>query len=142
MYHSGRIRKDVLRQVIGHKKKDIALWEDVGKASAVSFFRTDDIRNLFLSGTYYLESLLIEIVGKPAYFEQYLFDTHFAHPGWSGFVSAIDDNPKTLLDSKKITFSEWASFELLMELDVLQVSLGKGWKTLSEHAKEPTLGLV
>ena len=209
MYQSGRIRKDMLRQVIGHKKKDIALWEDkllagtyttlrqprigrlrelwktsyninlddrvhpllfrilcafldqgvaiqgfpvtnlgftesirgLEKASAVSFFRTDHVRNLFLSGTYSLESLLTEIVGEPAYFEQYLFDTHFAHPGWSGFVSAIEDNPKTLLDSKKITFSEWASFELLMELDVLQDSLGKGWKTLSEHAKEPPLDL-
>lgn len=102
--------------------------------SGLSIFRTKQVRDLFQSGTYSLEGLLGQLVGDPAYFRQYLFDTHFAHPGWSGFVSAAEQHPSTLLDARQINLREWVEFELLMELDALMAELGNGWKPLSHHA--------
>jgi hypothetical protein len=75
-------------------------------------------------------------------FEQYLFDQHFAHHGWSGFISALEDNPHTLLDRKKITFKELVAFELLMELDVLTHSLGNRWEPLANKVSEPPVDLL
>ncbi|HKO80160.1 MAG TPA: DUF2309 domain-containing protein [Chitinophagaceae bacterium] len=110
---------------------------ELEKNSWVSFFKTKAIRQKFLSGNYSIAELLKVIVGKEEYFEQYLFDQQFAHHGWSGFVSAVEDNPQTLLDRKSITLKEWVEFELLMELDVLQHSLKGRWQPLTNHATEP-----
>jgi len=70
--------------------------------SFVSFFKTKAVRKKFVSGDYSIEELLTTIVGDSVYFKQYLFDQHFAHHGWSGFVSAVEDNTQTLLDPKKL----------------------------------------
>ena len=110
--------------------------------SFVSFFKTKAVRQKFLSGTYSVTELLKKIVGKEEYFEQYLFDQHFAHPGWSGFVSAVEDNPQTLLDNKKITFKELVEFELLMELDALNYELGNEWQPLTYHVSEEPVNLL
>ena len=105
--------------------------------SFVSFFKTKLVREKFLSGNYTITELLKTIVGNEAYFQQYLFDQHFAHHGWSGFINALEDNPQTLLDNKKITFTEFAAFELLLELDALNYNLGKDWVPLSTFAMAP-----
>ena len=109
--------------------------------SFVSFFKTKKVRQLFLSGNYSITSLLQTIVGKQEYFEQYLFDQAFAHHGWSGFVNAIEDNPQTLLDTKKINLKEFIAFELLMELDALNNQLGNNWKPLATIVNEPPTDL-
>lgn len=110
--------------------------------SLVSFFRTKEIRQMFLSGQYTINGLLKAIVGNPAYFEQYLFDQQFAHHGWSGFVSAVEDNPQTLLDSKNISLRQLVEFELLMELDTLNAVLKNKWRPLANHATEPPVHLI
>ncbi|MBN8675883.1 MAG: DUF2309 domain-containing protein [Chitinophagales bacterium] len=107
----------------------------------VSFFKTKAIQKQFLSGDYSLSSLLKTIVGKEEYFEQYLFDQQFAHHGWSGFVSAVEDNPHTLLDRKQISLKELVEFELLLELDALQHTLGNNWKPLTHHVLVPPVDL-
>src|SRR6187551_1658964 len=99
-----------------------------------SFFKTK-------AGKYSITELLKAIVGKEEYFEQYLFDQQFTHHGWSGFVSAVEDNPQTLLDRKKITLKELLKFELLMKLDALHHSLGNKWQPLAEHVTVPPLDL-
>lgn len=109
--------------------------------SFVSFFKTTAIRQQFLSSDYSITSLLKKIVGKPEYFEQYLFDQQFAHHGWSGFVSAVEDHPQTLLDKKQITLKALLEFELLLELDTLQHSLGKNWQPLAHHVNSPPVQL-
>ncbi len=101
--------------------------------SFVSFFKTKTVRHKFLSGNYSITELLKTIVGREEYFEQYLFDQHFAHHGWSGFISAVEDNPQTLLDPKKITLKELIEFELLMELDALNFNLGNNWQPLAKN---------
>lgn len=114
---------------------------ELEQSSWVSFFKTKAVRQLFLTGQYSLSSLLKTVVGKEEYFEQYLFDQHFAHHGWSGFVSAVEDNPQTLLDKKIISFKELATFEMLLELDALQYHLGTSWQPLSHHATQPPADL-
>lgn len=107
------------------------------KTSFASFFKTKKVRDKFLSGDYSITELLDKLVGKQEYFEQYLFDQQFAHHGWSGFVSAVEDNPKTLLDKKDITLKEFVEFELLMELDAVTAALGNKWQPLAFHAVNP-----
>src|SRR6188768_1818707 len=103
-----------------------------------SFFKTKAAKQKFLSGKYSITELLKAIVGKEEYFEQYLFDQQ----GWSGFVSAVEDNPQTLLDRKKITLKELIEFELLMELDALNDRFGNKWQPLSQYISEPPLELL
>ena len=116
--------------------------QELERNSLVSFFKTKAIRQKFLAGDYSISELLKTIVGKEDYFEQYLFDQHFAHHGWSGFVSALEDNPHTLLDKKKIGFKELVEFELLMELDVLNHSLGNQWQPLTDNVAVPPVDLL
>ncbi len=115
--------------------------KELEQNSFVSFFKTKTVRQKFLTGNYSISELLKTIVGKEAYYEQYLFDQQFAHHGWSGFVSAVEDNPQTLLDRKQITLKELLEFELLMELDALNHALGKKWEPLANHVHEPPLDL-
>lgn len=115
---------------------------ELEQRSLVSFFKTKTIRQKFLSGDYSITELLIKLVGNPDYFEQYLFDQQFAHHGWSGFVSAVEDNPQTLLDRKLITLTQLVEFELLLELDALYHYLGKNWKPLAEHVTESPVNLL
>ena len=122
-------------------KSFIESVRELEQNSFVSFFKTKAIRKKFLSGTYSIPCLLKEIVGKEEYFEQYLFDQQFAHPGWSGFVSAVEDNPQTLLDRKQVTLKELLEFELLMELDTLNHVLGNKWQPLTHHVTVPPVNL-
>ncbi len=123
------------------QKSFIASIRDMEKHSFSSFFKTKEIRQKFISGNYSIAEMLRLLVGKEEYFEQYLFDQQFSHPGWSGFVSAVEDNPQTLLDIKKISLKELVEFELLMELDALYAQLGKKWKPLAYHAVQPPVDL-
>lgn len=115
--------------------------KEMEQNSFVSFFKTKAVKQKFLSGNYSIPELLKIIVGKEEFYEQYLFDQQFAHHGWSGFVSAVEDNPQTLLDRKQITLKELLEFELLMELDALNHSLGKNWQPLANHVTEPPVNL-
>ena len=115
--------------------------KEMEQNSFVSFFKTKGVKHKFLSGNYSIPELLKKIVGKEEYFEQYLFDQQFAHPGWSGFVSAVEDNPQTLLDRKQITLKELLQFELLMELDVLNHALGNKWQPLTNSIDAPPVNL-
>lgn len=108
--------------------------KELEKNSLVSFFKTKTVRQKFITGNYSLTELLKTIVGKEEYFEQYLFDQQFSHHGWSGFVSAVEDNPQTLLDNKNITLKELVEFELLMELDTLNAHFKNKWRPVADHA--------
>jgi uncharacterized protein len=115
---------------------------ELEQKSLVSFFKTKKVRQQFLSGNYSITGLLTAIVGKTEYFEQYLFDQQFAHHGWSGFISALEDNPQTLLDRKQIALKELVEFELLLELDALTDNLGNNWQPLTSRVSEPPVDLL
>ena len=115
--------------------------KEMEQNSFVSFFKTKAVQQKFLSGNYSIVELLKTIVGKEEYFEQYLFDQQFAHHGWSGFVSAVEDNPQTLLDKKQITLKELLEFELLMELDAITHAFANKWQPLAHHNISPPVNL-
>jgi uncharacterized protein len=106
------------------------------KNSFTSFFRTAKVRKLFLETECTLTGLLEKVVGDESLFERYLFDQQFAHQGWSGLVSAVEDQPQTLLDRRHITLHDLIVFELLLEMDALEDHLGKKWQPLSHGLTE------
>ncbi|NOT50287.1 MAG: DUF2309 domain-containing protein [Chitinophagaceae bacterium] len=123
-------------------KSFIESIKELERNNWVSFFKTKRVKQQFLSGDYSITALLKRIAGKEEYFEQYLFDQQFAHHGWSGFTSAVEDNPQTLLDKKLITLKELAEFELLMELDALTHQFGNNWQPITNHVTVPPLDLL
>jgi uncharacterized protein YbcC (UPF0753/DUF2309 family) len=108
---------------------------EIERNSPISFFRKERAKNLFLRGEYKIEDLLKILVGDESLYKQYLFDQQFAHQGWSGMVSTVEDQPQTLLDKRKISLKEVIIFELLLEIDALDSRFGEKWKPLAKTIK-------
>lgn len=108
----------------------------------VSFFKSPRSRKLLLEGSWDVEFLLKMLVGDPTLYEQYLFDMQFAHQGWSGMVSVIEDQPQTLLDQRKISLKELIVCELLLEIDALDFHFGENWEPLAERLSEKPPSLL
>jgi hypothetical protein len=94
--------------------------------------RGDRAKRLLRNESVTIAQLLDILVGAPALYGQYLFDQQFAHSGWSGLVSVIEDQPATLLDQRRISLKELIIFELLLEIDALDRHFSKGWRPLGE----------
>lgn len=115
----------------------IAAMKEMEKVSYTSFFRTQRARHLLLTGQTDLGGLLKLVVGDDtSLYTHYLFDQQFAHQGWSGMVSAIEDHPETLLDTKRISLHDLIVFELLLEIDALDFLFGENWVPLGRHLAE------
>ena len=56
---------------------------DLEKNTFFEFFHSKRVKELLFKKNRKIEDLLAIIVGNEAYYEQYLFDQQFAHPGWS-----------------------------------------------------------
>jgi len=97
------------------------------------FFHSSRVKELLFKKKRRIEDLLEIIVGDERYYEQYLFDQQFAHPGWSGMVSVIENNPVTLFSKKHISFADFVYLELLLEIDALDGVYGIGkWKPIAQ----------
>lgn len=103
---------------------------EMERTSLTSFFKTKRVKNLLVEGSYTIESLLKLLVLDESLYKRYLFDQQFAHQGWSGMVSAIEDQPQTLLDPRKISLRDLVALELLLEIDALDLHFGKKWAPL------------
>jgi uncharacterized protein YbcC (UPF0753/DUF2309 family) len=112
-------------------KEFLASVREVERNSFSSFFRTERARKFLLEKGHTLEELLEIVAGDKSLWKQYLFDQQFAHQGWSGMVSTVEDQPQTLLDAKKISLRDFVYLELLLEIDALDYQFGKKWKPLS-----------
>ena len=119
---------------IWHKGFLASLY-DMELNSFSSFFKTKRAQALLLDGKINIPFLLNLLVGDEHLYAQYLFDQQFAHQGWSGMVSAIEDNPQTLLDPRKISIHDLIVFELLLEIDSLDYILGTKWQPLTQIMK-------
>ncbi len=96
---------------------------------------------------------LKKIVGDIELYEQYLVEMLLAHPGWSGMVSVIEQNPKALLARRDISLKQLIAIELLMEWAsllkkkgphfacVAQLPHPKGTPLLKEGALSPKVPL-
>lgn len=102
------------------------------KSSAVHFFKTKRARTLLHDSQLSLETLLTILVGKKEYFSEYIYGQQFAHRGWSGMVSTLEDRPESLLYPKNITLKDLLLLECLLEIDALDAALGTEWKPLGE----------
>jgi len=114
---------------------------NIEKNSYASLFRTERAKHLFLSNNCGIEQLLKIIVGDESLYKQYLYDQQFAHQGWSGLVSSIEDQPENLISARKISTHDLIVFELLLEIDALDFELGKNWKPISYTVDAPIIDL-
>jgi uncharacterized protein YbcC (UPF0753/DUF2309 family) len=119
-----------------HHKGFLTSLRALEKNSFSSFFRTKKVKNLFIQNRYSIEKLLKWLVGDEKYFESYLFDQQFTHPGWSGLVANIENDPTSLLDSKLIRLEDLIVLELLLELDLMYYKFGENWKTVSTYVQD------
>jgi len=134
------IHPNLFRLISSFLDQGIAIWnfpiENLGflqalreleKNSLSSIFRSKKTREILFDESTGIEQLLQQLVGKnSALFEQYLFDQQFAHQGWSGMVSTVEDLPQSLLDARKIQLSDLIHLELILEIDNLNYVLGEG----------------
>lgn len=118
-----------------HDKGFLASVREMERHSFSSFFKTKNVRRMLRDGDLKIEHLLDTIVGDESLYEQYLFDQQFAHQGWSGIVSVVEDHPYTLLDRRNISLKEFIVLELLLELDALDYVFGEKLKPLSKKIK-------
>ena len=109
------------------KKGFLTTIREMERNTYTSFFKTPRARKLLLDRKCEISDLLKILVGDETLYEHYLFDQQFAHPGWSGMVSVVEDMPQTLLDSRRITLQEFIIFELLLEIDTLDHKFGENW---------------
>lgn len=115
-----------------HGGKDfLQALRELERLSAISFFRSARAKKLLLDESVTLENVLAILVGEPEWYAQYIFDQQFAHQGWSGMVSVVEDAPETLLDSRRIRLSDLILVESIMEVDALDSQLGASWKPLA-----------
>lgn len=114
----------------GAEKGFIAATAFMERNSMSSFFNGSRARQLLLDGKTDLKTLLHIVVGQESSYERYIFDQQFAHHGWSGLVSAVEDAPHTLLAGNKISLRDLIAFELLLEIDALDSAFGKNWQPL------------
>jgi uncharacterized protein len=59
---------------------------------------------------------LQEIVGDESLYAQYLLEVLLAHPGWSGMVRVVENNPQALLARRDISLKQLLAVELACEL--------------------------
>lgn len=139
----------LFRIVCSYLDQGIAIWnfpiEHKGFLSSIrefermsygSIFNSKRVRDLLLNNNCSMEHLLEILVGDETLYAQYLYDQQFAHQGWSGMVSFIEDNPNALLDTKKITLHDFIVFELLLEINALDSQYGDNWKPIKDTLKE------
>lgn len=121
------------------EKSFISSIRELERNSFVSFFKTRRAKDLLLKSTSEIKDLLTILIGNEGLYKQYLFDQQFAHQGWSGMFSAVEDQPHTLLEQKKPSIHDLIVFELLLEIDALDAHFGKGWSPLgNELNSNPT----
>jgi uncharacterized protein YbcC (UPF0753/DUF2309 family) len=113
---------------------------ELEKNSFSKIFSSNRVHKLLFNTHLKIEDLLNIIVGDESLFEHYLFDQQFAHPGWSGMIAVLEDNPQSLLDKRKISLREFILFELLLEIDTLDKKFGEAkWKPLNYFVKNNSI---
>ncbi|HTF04803.1 MAG TPA: DUF2309 domain-containing protein [Bacteroidia bacterium] len=113
----------------------LASMRELEKNSFTSLLKTRRAKELLLNTQTTIISLLRIVVGNEAYFERYLFDQQFSHQGWSGLVSAVEDAPHGLPDTKPISLHDLIVFELILEIDALESKLGSQWEPLCSNKR-------
>lgn len=107
------------------------------KESMGSFFNTKRARSLFLDLNTTLEDCLLILTGSSNYFEPFILDQQFAHPGYSGMVLQLEKKPNALIEKRQIHLKELLLLECLLEIDALDQHFGSKWKTVKDCSIVP-----
>jgi hypothetical protein len=121
-----------------HSKKGEGLLSAIRNLERNSFkgiFSSARARNLLMRPTCSMEQLLKIVVGDVKLYEHYVFDQQFMHPGWSGMVAKVEEDPHALLDKRNVSLHDFIVLELLLEIDALDRKFGEIWKPLSAFLK-------
>lgn len=140
------IQPFLFRFVCSYLDQGIAIWgfpvwnkgflttiREMERNTYTSFFKTPRAKRLLMDRKCEIVDLLDILVGDEKLYEHYLFDQQFAHPGWSGFISVVEDMPQTLLDTRRISLQDFIIFELLLEIDNLDEKFGENWLPLAKR---------
>lgn len=103
-----------------------------------SIFTSKRVVTLLQNPNLTLEELLEILVGDPKGYGWYVFDQQFAHPGWSGMISVLENQPESLLDAKRISLIDLILVECLLEIDALDKKFGAGWIPLGQQFPHDT----
>jgi len=122
------------KEIYSTKDSFLSALRFMERESYGSFFDTQAARDLFLNETLSTEAILAMLVEDENLHEQSLFEQQFAHPGWSGFVSVVEKNPQTLIQTKVISLHEMMHLELILELDAIFKKRGQNWSKLHSGA--------
>ena len=107
------------------------------------FFHSQRVKDLLFKKSRKIEDLLKIVVGDESYYQQYLFDQQFAHPGWSGMVAVIESKPETLHEKKFINFEDFVYLELLLEIDALDKIYGVNkWQPISKLTNQAPIDIL
>ncbi|WP_339888349.1 DUF2309 domain-containing protein [uncultured Flavobacterium sp.] len=118
-----------------HDKGFLSSIRELELTSFSGFFSTKRAKRL-LEEKATITDLLKIVVGDERFYETYIFDQQFSHPGWSGMVATLESNPTSLLDKKSITLEELIIFELLLEIDTLDKKFGENWAPLASRIEQ------
>jgi uncharacterized protein YbcC (UPF0753/DUF2309 family) len=145
----------LFRLICSYLDQGISLWNfpvwnrgllesirEMERLSFSSFFKTKRARQWLIKGQTDVKFLLERVVGDPLFFEQYLFDQQFAHPGWSGLVATIEDQPQTLLDQRSVSLHDLIVLELLLEIDALDDQFEEQWNPLTTRLEDRPLAIL
>lgn len=145
----------ILFRILGaYLDQGISIWnfpiQDKGLLAGVkeleantysSFFKTKRAKDLLLQPNLKIADVMHILVGDESLYQQYIFDQQFAHQGWSGMASAVEDFPQTLLDTRIITIEEVIILESLLEIDALDFKFGENWVPLAHKLKTKPVDL-
>lgn len=102
------------------------------KESYGGLFKSTRVQKLLANIHVSIRSLLDILVADPKYYERYLFEQQFAHPGWSGMIAVLENQPDSLLKKRKISLHDLIVVELLMEIESLDIRFGERWTPLAD----------
>lgn len=85
---------------------------------------------------------LEKIVGDERLYEQYLLEMLLAHPGWSGMVRLVEQNPQMLLARRTLSLKETIACELACELAFLNLKKGRQFSTVAAVPDSQTAPLL
>ncbi len=104
---------------------------EIQEHSYAKLFQSKKAIKLLYKDDKCLADILNLIVGDDRYFEQYLIDQQFTHPGISGMVCAIEKKPDAIYINRPISLFELIYLELLLELEALESAVNKNFRPLT-----------
>ncbi len=122
--------------VLENERWNKGIWEDfkeINQNSFISLLKHKESKAILFqseSSEDALNQLLNRVVGDESLIFSYLKEQQLMHPGWSGLVSVVEQNPAHLILPRKVRLLEFVALELLLEFDFLitNTPVGKSFR--------------